>query len=284
MKEPYQDYINSLLELYNDAQSLPLGEASSREVSLKSAKKVFLFSPHPDDEAIIGALPLRLSQELGLQIVNIGVTLGSNKERKQERKDELKQACKTLGFELLIPNTLGLDGVNLKTRSQNKKLWQENVAVIQAILESKKPDILVFPHSDDYNSTHIGVHYLLVDALTQIEDKTWKPLVIETEFWHMMNKPNLMVGITKEDEAKLVYAISAHKGEVERNPYHLMHPIRMLDNVCRGSEVIGGQGAEVKSMDFAMIYRASIWEGSELIALKQNQIFSSQDSLKILLD
>ena len=73
----------------------------------------------------------------------------------------------------------------------------------------------------------------------------------------MMEDPNLMIGLSEEDEALLVYALSAHTKEVERNPYHLNHPARMLDNVMRGAEVVGGQGGHAPKMDFAMLYRHS---------------------------
>ena len=55
-----------------------------------------------------------------------------------------------------------------------------------------------------------------------------------------------------DDSGLIVAALAAHTGEVERNPYHLLHPGRMMDNVMRGSEVVGGQGGAAVSFDFAI--------------------------------
>ena len=67
----------------------------------------------------------------------------------------------------------------------------------------------------------------VVDALKIVvaEDSSYSPILVESEFWHMMNQPNLLVGVSIEDEARLVYAISAHTEEVVRNPYHTKAPL-----------------------------------------------------------
>jgi LmbE family N-acetylglucosaminyl deacetylase len=55
-----------------------------------NAPTALIFAPHPDDEVIIGGLPLRLLRELKLNVVNVAVTLGSRAERQAERWQELK--------------------------------------------------------------------------------------------------------------------------------------------------------------------------------------------------
>ena len=57
-----------------------------------------------------------------------------------------------------------------------------------------------------------------------------------------MATPNLMVESSPEDLADMMAALSFHVGEVQRNPYHLLVPAWMQDNVRRGGEVVGGQG------------------------------------------
>jgi len=79
-----------------------------------------------------------------------------------------------------------------------------------------------------------------------------------------MEKPNLMVGITSPDVAALIMAVAEHGGEVRRNPYHLRHPARMMDNVRRGSEIIKGEGASAEAFMFAELYcLSSITNGAE---------------------
>ena len=288
--EQYTQFVQNFVTLHNEAKTLPLGTSiEAAEPTKTSELSAYVFAPHPDDEAIIGALPLRLRQENGVKITNVAVTLGSNKARQAGRKAELTAACETLGFELLIPGNVdtGIEAVNPATRDGKPAEWAEKVALIVAELKKARPNVLLFPHDDDFNSSHIGTHHLVVDALKEIakEDSSYAPLLIESEFWHMMNGPNLLVGVSIEDEARLVYAISAHTEEVVRNPYHTKHPCRMHDNVLRASEVIGGQGGQGAEMEFGMIYKATKLVNGELVpAWDGGKVLAPSDDLQVLLD
>lgn len=279
--EQYLNFVKNFAQLHKKAAEIPLGESNPKIDSPKTGPKVMICSPHPDDECVVGALPLRMQQEMDAEISNLAVTLGSNEDRKKGRLAELEKACETLNFNLLLPGESALDGVNLTTKKSNPELWSENAAAIVDILKTELPEILFFPHDNDYNSTHIGVHFLMMEAIANVQNEKadWQPTIIETEFWHMMEKPNLMVAVSDEDEARLIYALSAHTGEVERNPYHVNHPARMLDNVTRGAEVVGSQGGEAPECNFAMIYRCSkmkngiavpAWDGGKIIGVNDD--------------
>ena len=283
--QAYQSFVDNFLALHKDATNLPLGTSSpAPKVEYKNST-CLLFAPHPDDEGIIGALPLRLRQEENVKVINVAVTLGSNKDRQAGRKAELIKACDTLGFELLIAGnqTSGLEKVTPATRDNDAAAWQEKVDIIKAIVKEHQPDYVICPHDDDFNSSHIGTHYVLIDALKQLaaEQEDFATVVIESEFWGIMKEPNLLVGVTSEDEARMIYSVSAHTGEVERNPYHIKHPCRMHDNVLRASEVIGGQGGEGAAIDFGMIYRASTFAKGELTPCA-NKVLAPSDSLAYL--
>ena len=277
----YRKFVKDFTNLHNNARQLPIGDYDVVAENANPTYKVLIFSPHPDDECIIGALPLRLKNEQNAEVINIAVTLGSTKERKQERLEELTNACKSLGFKLLLPGELALDAVYLKTKEDSPKKWQAKVATIVEIIKNEKPDMLLFPHNNDFNSTHIGVYHLVTDAIKQIITKSpdFNPAIIETEFWHMMEKPNLMIGLSEDDEALLVYALSAHTKEVERNPYHINHPARMIDNVMRGAEVVGGEGGHAPKMDFAMLYRHSRIINGTITPEPTNKVFGTEDDL-----
>jgi LmbE family N-acetylglucosaminyl deacetylase len=281
----YQEFIKEFTDLHNRARQLPIGDFSDIAENIQPTYKVMIFSPHPDDECIIGALPLRLKNEHNAEVINVAVTLGSNPERKQGRLKELSNACKSLGFRLLVPLEKALDDVYLKTKENSPDEWQEKVNIIAEIITQEKPDMVLLPHDNDFNSTHIGVNHLVVDAIQSIisTDASFKISIIETEFWHMMEKPNLMIGLSEEDEALLVYALSAHTEEVERNPYHINHPARMIDNVMRGAEVVGGQGGHAPKMDFAMLYRHSSIVDGQIVSTTSNKVFGVEDDLKELL-
>jgi hypothetical protein len=78
-----------------------------------------------------------------------------------------------------------------------------------------------------------------------------------------MADPNLMVEISADDLADMMVATTFHVGEVKRNPYHLLLPAWMMDNVRRGSEVAGGQGGAAPEFAFAVLYRLRKWSGGQ---------------------
>jgi LmbE family N-acetylglucosaminyl deacetylase len=266
---PYTQFIIGYEKLVRDAKSLPLGGfASSPRPALKAdAPRVLIFSPHPDDECVIGALALRLMQEAGMRVVNVAVTQGSNKARQPERWNELKAACDFLGFDLVATAPGGLEKITPKTREQDRELWSNHVKVVATILSDHKPRAILFPHERDWNGTHIGTHHLVMDALKSLPP-AFECYAFETEYWGQMSDPNLMVETSTEDLGRLMAALSFHVGEVKRNPYHVTVPAWMMDNVRR-AEVVGGQGGAPPDFMFATNYRIRKWAQGNL-----NHIFS----------
>ena len=277
----YADYVQGYATLLQQGQRLPLGE----EIALKhpplpdNAPKALIFSPHPDDEVIIGGLPLRLRRERGCQVINIAVTQGSNRARQAERWTELLRCCNYIGFDLLATIDNGLEQVNAATRTTDARAWRIKVACIRQILEDHKPQIIFFPHDQDWNSTHIGTHYLVADALRALRIQH-EMLLVETEFWGAMDAPNLMVESSPADVADLITALTFHTGEVRRNPYHLRLPGWLIDNVRRGGELVGGQGGAAPDFAFATLYRVRRWrQGLFEEAYQGGRFFAAQDSL-----
>lgn len=260
---PYHHMVAGFARLMDEAQKYPLGGFAPlpRPARAANAPKALIFSPHPDDEVIIGGLALRLLRESGWRIINVAVTQGSNKARQAARWEELKNCCGHVGFELIQTAPNGLEKINSKTRAQDPQHWAQCVAVIAAILEREQPRVIFFPHEADWNSTHIGVHHLLVDALGRLPDFACD--IVETEYWAPMAAPNLMVEISATDLADLIAALTFHVGEVQRNPYHLSLPAWMMDNVRRGGEVVGGQGGAAPAFTFATLYRVRAWRAGQ---------------------
>lgn len=224
---------------------------------------MLFFAPHPDDETIIGGLMLRLFREAKWKAINVAVTQGSNKARQAERLVELKAACQYIGFDLIQTAPNGLEHVTPKTREENKPLWSQMVEVIAKILSEQQPRVIFFPHSEDWNGTHIGVHHLVMDALHSLPAE-FSCYCVETEFWGQNDAPNLMVEYSEQDAADLMTATSFHVGEVKRNPYHVLIPAWMMDNVRRGAELVGGQGGAAPQFTFAQLYRLRKWTNGKL--------------------
>jgi N-acetylglucosamine malate deacetylase 1 len=258
---PYHDYVSALARLVRQGKSLPLGgfPRPDRPVAGANAPTALIFSPHPDDECIIGALAMRLQREGSYRIVNVAVTQGSNKARQAGRWAELSAACDYLGFELVETVPGGLERISITTRQNDQARWQAAIDVIARILRERRPHVVFFPHEADWNSTHIGTHYLLADALGR-QNQEFTCTVIETEFWGAMATPNLMVESSPGDLGEMMAALSFHVGEVQRNPYHLLVPAWMQDNVRRGGELVGGQGGAAPDFSFATLYRLRRWE------------------------
>jgi N-acetylglucosamine malate deacetylase 1 len=260
MTTPYHQYVSALAQLVRDGKALPLGGFPPPDppAPAAGAPTALIFSPHPDDECIIGALAVRLQREAGYRIVNVAVTQGSNKARQAARWEELRAACDYLGFELVETVRGGLEQVNVSTRQNDAARWNESVEVIARILRERRPHVVFFPHDTDWNSSHIGTHYLLADALRR-QDQDFACTVVETEFWGAMATPNLMVEFSPQDLGDMMAALSFHVGEVQRNPYHLLVPAWMQDNVRRGGELVGGQGGAAPDFGFATLYRLRRW-------------------------
>ncbi len=261
----YRRFIDNFIANMQEAEKLPLGDMPpcARPEPRADIAPVIIFSPHPDDECIIGALPLRLLRQEKMRVINVAVTQGSLASRRQARLEELREACNFLGFELKPTCKGGLEAIRPATRREAPEQWLDAVACIRDILAEQRPGIIFVPHAEDWNGTHVGTHFLVMDALAAMP-VDFSCRVVETEYWQPMSTPNLMVECAPELVADLVAGLSFHSGEVSRNPYHIGLPAWLRDNVRRGSELVGGQGNCAPDFPFATLYRVGDWRNGQL--------------------
>lgn len=257
---PYERYIQTLSRLLVEARSFPLGGFPDypHPTPGSDAPVALIFSPHPDDEVIIGGWALRLLRQCGWRVVNVAVTHGSNKARQAGRWAELTACCRCVGFELVTPAPHGLEGVSSKVRAAEPHRWRSMVDTVSDLIGVFKPSAVFYPHEGDWNSTHVGTSHLVADALEAMPT-AFSCAAIETEYWAQMPTPNVLVESSAEDLASLVTALTWHVGEVQRNPYHLTLPAWMMDNVRRGGEWVGGQGKAAPEFPFGTLYRVRRW-------------------------
>lgn len=223
----------------------PLPEPEFRrnvQVSNPDHRCIVLLSPHPDDEVIIGGLALRLQKQAGCRVVNLAITLGSDLQRRQERKQELSAACAYLAWELEVFDW---------ERNEPDRIDSMHLNALVGKLNLLRPLAVFYPHSEDAHPTHQWVHHLAVEAIKRLDTV---PVRIQTEFWHPIAEPNFLVESSADDVTELVTALSFHEGEIQRNPYHLRLPAWMIDNVRRGAERIGGKGTAAPDFVFGTIY------------------------------
>jgi len=277
----WRSYLDRVVEAVESGKVIPLGPSPAPPVPAAvaavkpaaTASKILYCSPHPDDETLGGALALRLLLESGARVTNIAITLGSDHAQRARRRRELISSCQALGFDLVIPtdpgaaSASGFEDISLADREADPRGWEGRVRALAEIIDAQQPDAVFAPHADDFNTTHVATHYLVTEALREClsQHSGASVLLIETEFWHEMLDPNLMVAVTPDIAAIQLTAAVEHGGEMARNPYHLLHPCRLMNNVRRGSEVVGGQGKAAQPFAFAELYRMSQRRGREAL-------------------
>lgn len=239
-----------------------------------------IFAPHPDDECIVGALPLRLHQEAGWRVSNVAVTLGSNVERREPRWAELLDACGVLGFDCIRVGEDGLSDVRADTAEREPALWATHVAAIAALLAAHRPALVLAPHAQDDNPSHRGVHRLVVDAIAAARCST---VLAQTEFWSTQPHPNALVQTGIADTARLIAALERHTGEIARNPYHLRLPAFLADAVRRGGELVLGAGEAPPDFAFATLYRLTVFRDGQAAQALPSRVFPANQPLTSVL-
>lgn len=223
---------------------------------------VMVLSPHPDDECITGALALRLLQENNAHVVNVAVTVGSNKERQNARRKELEAACEILEFENLFL----------------EEDWKKKEKELKSLIQKYQPQIIIAPHVKDHHPAHIKTGQLLKKVMISLKKET--AIIAWSEFWGQNPKPNFLLEVPQEILDLQMKALEKHTGEISRNPYHLRLPAWMMDNVRRGSEILAGKGAESSQMAFGVLYQIQIAKKGKITTPKlQNQFLTSQTDL-----
>src|SRR5689334_20171526 len=103
MIRTFDDYVSQFAGLVKEGQKLALGGFAQLRYPAPAANapKALFFAPHPDDECIVGGIAVRIMRETGMNVINVAVTQGSNKARRVERLEELKNACDYIGFGLV---------------------------------------------------------------------------------------------------------------------------------------------------------------------------------------
>ena len=250
-----RDYVIGIERAFCEAREIRSPEdtfAKLPEVE-NDAGTVLLLSPHPDDEGLTGALPLRLRREARMRVVNVPVTLGSDVERRKRRLRELERATAYLGFELRF------DPYLITADKEDMVDW------IRSCLIELVPDIVVFPHDRDGHPTHIRTHHLAIEALGGSSEVSCT--IVESEYWQAMTEPppNFVVACSSHEVADLVTAVSLHRGEIKRAPYHLRLPAWMMDN-ARRAELLTGMGGLPPDLVFATLYRVRHWVSGKLTA------------------
>jgi LmbE family N-acetylglucosaminyl deacetylase len=269
----WQTYVEHFAELYESGQHLPGFPdevPESQTLPLHAGRHdIIICSPHPDDETLNGALPLRLKKG-NTRILNLAMTLGSNPVRQEERKAELAAACRILGFDCqLVCEPSGFTNPTYGMAENDGAARQQRIDILVRHFKREMPALIICPHAKDGHPVHEEVHHLALAAARQhTQNEKRQVLVAETEFWHPMTEPNLLIGLTPATIARLIVALLCHRGEIARHPYHLNLPARLMDNVRRGREIKRSDAPEPRCT-FMEIYRLSRLDRGRLQKMKK---------------
>ncbi len=260
----------------------PLDKPQPRPARDNSRPCALLFMPHPDDETITAALPYRLMREENWQIINVALTLGSNRNKRTRRFAELTAGCNALDFDFVLPGIDGFNDVSATSREINPADWKAKVDELAEIIRDYNPQAIFMPHATDWNATHIGCHLLGRDAI-HAANLSQDILIFDTEYWHPNPKPTMMIGLSEIDAATLLNALSCYVGENSRNPFSLTFPPYLIDTARRGSEVISGKGEAHSAFAFAMLYGQSLWRNHSFVEVAERFIIGPEDKLRPIL-
>lgn len=275
-------YVSAFERLVLQGRTLgggPAGLCPAPHQADRRAPRVLIFSPHPDDEAIQAGLPLRL-QEHGWPVVNVALTLGSKRERRERRQLELQQACKVLGFDLLMGES-DWPALTAQTRLEQAEAWGRIVLWVRSLLLAQQPRLICFPHELDVHPTHVGVHLLVMDALASMP-RDFRCHCALGEYWGGLLHPNQLTEIPTELLARMLHALCCHTGELARNPYQASLPCWLVEAVRRGAELVQGPGSAAPDMVFGVLHRRALWESGRLVEAADKLLLGKEEDLRIL--
>jgi LmbE family N-acetylglucosaminyl deacetylase len=236
-----------------------------------------VFSPHPDDEALVGGLPLRL-RAAGWRVVNVAVTLGSRQDRRAARWQELQASCLVLGFELVAASSApgtGLEGIRTAEHAAQHPNWRAAVQRVIELMSLYQPRVVICPHELDGHDVHMATSQLALQALAGLP--ALSPHLLLSEYWNTQLQPQLMLGLTDQQVGQMMLATAMHAGEVSRQPYHLTLPAWLMDSARRGAERVGGPGAASSGMTYAALYGWRRRVRSEWVTMAPRMVLAAED-------
>ncbi len=132
----------------------------------EEGQTVLVFSPHPDDETIACGGYIIESVKRGARVIIVLITDGNRRGLQDLRYLEFESAAGILG----VPreNLVYLDYPDSRLVQQNQ-LELQNVLARQ--IEEYQPDILFYPHPDDYNSDHSTTGKIVEKVLAEMKQK-----------------------------------------------------------------------------------------------------------------
>jgi LmbE family N-acetylglucosaminyl deacetylase len=218
---------------------------------------VLHLSPHPDDELIGAPATLMALRDAGWRVVNLACGLGPPSQRAR-REGELREACSRAGFELRLASVAeSNESGTLGTGSPCSELLADVTAAIEAV----GPALVVSPTPRDRHPAHEAVTAATREALHRIGANA--PRWWMWGLWGSQPRPTLGTAFDHERLEEILAALSAHRGELERNDYRRLVRGRAEANACLAPELLFGFGSPARpSVAYAELLTELVFVGS----------------------
>lgn len=179
------------------------------KVDALNERKVFVLSPHPDDDIVGCGGTLHLYHQKGAEITSIYMTDGrkGNPEYNEDdlvliRKEEAKKAATMIGIDRLI---------FLGNRDTELSPSTGTIAELSAILKDQRPEAVFLPFMLDNHHDHIVTNDIFVRAA---KDYYGAMMCYGYEIWTPLAVPNCIVDITNQIKVK-IEALQQHRSQFE---------------------------------------------------------------------
>ncbi len=185
-------------------------------------KKIIIFSPHPDDDAIgMGGTIIELVKTDN-KVLCVYITRGvsarnavkgemSLKEKENIRRTEAERASKVLGTNIHFLDLPYFHGLTVKN---------EHIEKIIGLLEREKPDFVFVPHQHERHPTHKASTSIVLRALKRCSLTNLKEIWFY-EIVTPIRTPNIIITFDEEVMDKKIEAIKAHESQIERRRYDI---------------------------------------------------------------
>jgi LmbE family N-acetylglucosaminyl deacetylase len=207
---------------------------------------VLHLAPHPDDELIGAPATLLGLRDAGHRIFNLACSLGSQDQRDRRRK-ELAEAMRRAGFAWAeVDPPVGI--------SSEDNLFEAEADLTDAIrtrIAGEGYDIVVSPSPHDGHHGHEVVGRAAAAAIASfgVDGPRWWMWGL----WADLPFPTLFVPFGEERLHEALYALYAHRGEVERSDYTAVVEGRSRAGRVLGVERVFGFGEPKLDGDYAYL-------------------------------
>ena len=195
--------------------------------------RVLQISPHPDDELLGAPATLIALAQAGHEVVNLAVSLGRDQARPR-REAEVREACARAGFELIVSSPPHSISRGDDLAASRVRLTDELVR-----LGAKRGfDLLVGPSPHDGHHAHelVGRAAAVASAALRVPLWLWG-------LWGELPIPTILHPFDQEMLERIMDALAAHAGELERNDYRRLLVARSRATAVLGPERVFGFGA-----------------------------------------